>query len=129
LTTVFCDRAACSHIKYGDAIAINAGNAAYFLSMHIIQDVTGRNLTEAQRIKMYELYFITLRAGHAGQAFDIKGLDYMMDQVRGLCSCDCVCLPACGLCSMPIWLTCVVSCLGAGRPLRTATRRRPWRRR
>lgn len=30
------------------------------------------------RCRLYEIYFLTLRAGHAGQAFDIYGLDYLM---------------------------------------------------
>jgi len=33
------------------------------------------------KLKMYEMYFLTLRAGHSGQGFDINGLDYMMDEV------------------------------------------------
>jgi predicted secreted hydrolase len=68
------------HKTYGEAIAINAGTAAYFLSMHILYERTP-SLTPETRLKMYDMYMLTLRAGHAGQAFDINGLDYMMDDI------------------------------------------------
>lgn len=68
----------CCHIKFGDSIAINAGTAAYFLAMDTLQSRTP-NLTPATRLKLYELYFLTLRAGHCGQGFDIYGLDYLME--------------------------------------------------
>lgn len=66
------------HVVHGDAIAINAGTAAYFLSLHILQSLTP-DLDVATRCRLYEIYFLTLRAGHSGQAFDIYGLDYLMD--------------------------------------------------
>jgi len=68
------------HKLYGDAIAINAGSAAYFMSMQILQQMTP-DMSEDLRLKLYEHYFLTLRAGHAGQAFDINGVDYMMDEI------------------------------------------------
>src|SRR5690606_3101506 len=68
------------HVKHGDGIAINAGTAAYFLAMDILQARTP-GLTSELRIKLFEIYFLTLRAGHCGQAFDINGLDYLMDEV------------------------------------------------
>jgi len=71
------------HVQHGNAIAINAGTAAYFLSLHILQSLTP-DLDVTTRCRLYEIYFLTLRAGHAGQAFDIYGLDYLMDEaVRG----------------------------------------------
>ena len=68
----------CCHIMYGEALAINAGTAAYFLAMDILQSKTP-NMSAEMRNKLYELYFLTLRAGHCGQGFDIYGLDYMME--------------------------------------------------
>ena len=65
------------HLVHGDAIAINAGTAAYFLSLHILQSLTP-DLDVVTRNRLYEIYFLTLRAGHCGQAFDIYGLDYLM---------------------------------------------------
>lgn len=67
------------HVVHGDAVAINAGTAAYFLSLHILQSLTP-DLDVATRCRLYEIYFLTLRAGHSGQAFDIYGLDYLMDE-------------------------------------------------
>ncbi len=55
------------------------GTAAYFLSLHILQSLTP-DLDVTVRCRLYEIYFLTLRAGHAGQAFDIYGLDYLMDE-------------------------------------------------
>lgn len=71
------------HMVHGDAIAINAGTAAYFLSLQILQELTP-GLTPLLRNRLYEMYILTLRSGHAGQAFDIYGLDYLMDEaVKG----------------------------------------------
>lgn len=56
-----------------------AGTAAYFLSLHILQSLTP-DLDVVTRNRLYEIYFLTLRAGHCGQAFDIYGLDYLMDE-------------------------------------------------
>ena len=77
----------CCHKIYGDAIAINAGTAAYFIALDILQKKSP-NMTQATRIQIYEQYFLTLRAGHAGQAFDIKGLEYMMDDAIATGECD-----------------------------------------
>jgi len=68
------------HKMLGEAVAINSGTAAYFLSMHLTQ-ARSKDMPDKMRLKLYELYFLTLRAGHAGQAFDIYGLDYMMEDV------------------------------------------------
>jgi geranylgeranyl pyrophosphate synthase/predicted secreted hydrolase len=62
------------HIIYGNALAINTGCAAYFLSLHILNKMTP-NLDAETRLRLYELYFLGLRAGHAGQGFDLYGLD------------------------------------------------------
>lgn len=68
------------HRVHGNAIAINAGTAAYFLTLYSLQQMTP-SMTAQTKLRMYETYMLTLRAGHAGQAFDIRGLDYMMDDV------------------------------------------------
>jgi geranylgeranyl pyrophosphate synthase/predicted secreted hydrolase len=74
------------HKLFGSPIAINAGTAAYFLGLHILQART--DLTPAKRLKLYQLYVLTLRAGHSGQAFDIYGLAHIMDKavVSGDCT-------------------------------------------
>jgi len=65
----------CAHLIYGEPLCINAGTAAYFMCEHLIK---APNLSEAQLNKVYQLYFACLRGGHAGQALDIYGLDYLM---------------------------------------------------
>lgn len=57
---------------FGLPTAINAGNAAYFLSELFTNRIP--NLPLATRVAIYEQYFVALRAAHAGQGLDIRGL-------------------------------------------------------
>lgn len=66
------------HLLYGEALAINAGCAAYFLSEVLIHEI---RLTDKEKLRIYALYFEALRAAHAGQAADIDGLDALMPRV------------------------------------------------
>jgi geranylgeranyl pyrophosphate synthase len=66
------------HLLYGEAIAINAGCASYFLAEVLIH---GANLTDQEKLRLYALYFEALRAAHAGQAADIAGLGPLTSQV------------------------------------------------
>jgi geranylgeranyl pyrophosphate synthase len=66
----------CAHMVFGEPIAINAGTAAYFQGQQLLL-VPG--LTPTQLNQVYDYYFCALRAGHAGQALDISGLDYLME--------------------------------------------------
>ena len=68
----------CAHLLYGEPLCINAGTAAYFQCEQLIR---APGLTADELNKCYGLYFSALRGGHAGQALDIYGLDYMMDEV------------------------------------------------
>jgi len=68
----------CAHLMYGEAICINAGTAAYFQGQKML---ALPNLDDKTMVRVYDMYFMALRAGHAGQALDISGLDYMMDDV------------------------------------------------
>lgn len=63
------------HEIYGEALAINAGTVAYFLGQVLVND---SRLTDAEKLRFYDLYFEALRAAHAGQAIDIDGLDALM---------------------------------------------------
>lgn len=63
------------HLLYGDATAINAGTAAYFLGQKLLHS---ERMSDRDKLRIYDLYFETLRAGHAGQALDIAGLDDAM---------------------------------------------------
>jgi len=65
------------HQKYGLATAINAGSSAYF---SVYYAIAGLNVTPEVRNRVYEQYFLTMRAGHLGQALDINGLDAVMDE-------------------------------------------------
>jgi geranylgeranyl pyrophosphate synthase/predicted secreted hydrolase len=58
------------HVTYGEACAINAGSAAYFLAEPPIER---DGLTAADKLRIYQLYFEAMRAGHAGQALDLAG--------------------------------------------------------
>jgi len=60
-----------AHLKYGEAIAINAGTAAYFMGERLL---TRSLLSDAAKLEVYDHYFEALRAGHAGQAIDLDGL-------------------------------------------------------
>lgn len=58
------------HVMFGEACAINAGTAAYFLAEPPLdQD----RISDADKLKVYRLYFDAMRAGHAGQALDLAG--------------------------------------------------------
>lgn len=66
------------HKIYGEALAINAGCASYFLA----QIPVGRSgLDESMRARIYEAYFEAMRSAHAGQAFDIASLGHFMPGV------------------------------------------------
>ena len=65
------------HLTYGIAQAINAGTAAYFLPLPTLIEQTP-GLTTEMKLKIYEMTFFTLRAGHVGQGLDIYGLNYLM---------------------------------------------------
>ena len=68
------------HLLHGTAQAINAGTAAYFMPLHALLKQTPQ-LSSDIILRIYEITFLILRAGHIGQALDIRGLDYMMDDV------------------------------------------------
>lgn len=60
------------HRVFGDATAINAGNAAYFS----FDQAMARLLPDGDeqiRLRVYQTYMRAMRAGHAGQALDITG--------------------------------------------------------
>ena len=59
------------HVVHGDALAINAGTSCYFMGQHLLK---GSAVSNHDKLRLYDLYFEALRAGHAGQAADIKGL-------------------------------------------------------
>ncbi|HUJ25514.1 MAG TPA: polyprenyl synthetase family protein, partial [Myxococcales bacterium] len=58
------------HVVYGDGLAINAGTAAYFIGQRLLEQSP---VTSEQKVRIYNLYFEAMRAGHAGQALDLTG--------------------------------------------------------
>lgn len=60
------------HVVYGNALAINAGTSCYFMGQRLLHS---SKVSPADKLRLYDLYFEALRAGHAGQAADIEGLD------------------------------------------------------
>lgn len=67
------------HEIYGEPVAINAGSACYFIGQICVY--RAKELDDSKKLRIYHLYFEALRAAHSGQALDIHGLDYMMDEV------------------------------------------------
>jgi len=66
------------HLVYGEPLAINAGIAAYFIGQKLL---ISDELSDAQKLILYDLYFEALRAGHAGQAIDLDGMNDLMPEV------------------------------------------------
>jgi geranylgeranyl pyrophosphate synthase/predicted secreted hydrolase len=66
------------HVVHGEPIAINAGTAAYFLAQRLL--VTSE-VSNADKLRLYDLYFEAMRAGHAGQAIDLDGMSALMPEV------------------------------------------------
>lgn len=64
------------HVVHGEAKAINAGTAAYFLAQRLL---ISSEVSPAAKLRLYDLYFEAMRAGHAGQALDLDGLADLMD--------------------------------------------------
>lgn len=56
------------HLVYGDALAINAGTACYFMGQKLL---VSKETSDKDALRLYDLYFEALRAGHAGQAIDL----------------------------------------------------------
>jgi geranylgeranyl pyrophosphate synthase/predicted secreted hydrolase len=67
-----------AHMLYGESLAINSGTACYFMGQKLL---VGPSLSDREKLAIYDHYFQALRAGHAGQALDIDGVDFMMADV------------------------------------------------
>jgi geranylgeranyl pyrophosphate synthase/predicted secreted hydrolase len=66
----------CCHVIHGEPIAINAGSACYFLGQKLL---ASDSLSDRDKLRIYDLYFAALRAGHSGQALDLYGVDDVMN--------------------------------------------------
>lgn len=63
------------HVVHGEPIAINAGTAAYFLTQNLLHS---DEIDDKAQLRIYQLYFSAMRAGHAGQAIDLGGMAPLM---------------------------------------------------
>lgn len=59
------------HKKFGVDVAINAGNALYFLPLYALLQANDE-LTDTQRLKLYNIYSEEMIHVHFGQALDIR---------------------------------------------------------
>lgn len=66
------------HLVHGEPLAINAGTAAYFMGQRLL---VGNDVSAASKLRLYDLYFEALRAGHAGQAIDLDGMSHLLREV------------------------------------------------
>lgn len=65
-----------SHEIFGIDKAINIGTSAYFLAENVFSSRSRSSwdtIDSDRRLRMYELYFQAMRAGHAGQSLDLRG--------------------------------------------------------
>jgi geranylgeranyl pyrophosphate synthase len=67
-----------SHVLYGESIALNAGTACYFMGQQLLHS---DRISSQDRLRLYDLYFEAMRAGHAGQALDLAGHDHVMAEI------------------------------------------------
>ncbi|WP_047871616.1 polyprenyl synthetase family protein [Nocardiopsis sp. RV163] len=67
-----------AHVLFGEAVAVNAGTAAYFALDRVLNRVLPDDA--ALRLRVYQVYLRVLRAGHGGQAIDIAGHRAAMDE-------------------------------------------------
>ncbi|MFE6390073.1 polyprenyl synthetase family protein [Nocardiopsis dassonvillei] len=67
-----------THVVFGEAVAVNAGTAAYFALDRVLNRVLPDDA--ALRLRVYQVYLRALRAGHGGQAIDIAGHRAAMDE-------------------------------------------------
>ncbi|GGY99192.1 polyprenyl synthetase family protein [Streptomyces nitrosporeus] len=57
-----------AHTVYGEATALNAGTAAYFVFDRVLRALV---LSDADRLRTYEILCAMLRCAHAGQGLDL----------------------------------------------------------
>jgi len=61
----------CLHLIYGNDIAINVGNAMYFMPLVVFKDFKAKGVPEKTILKAYELYSQEMINLHFGQGLDI----------------------------------------------------------
>jgi geranylgeranyl pyrophosphate synthase/predicted secreted hydrolase len=66
-----------AHLIYGEPLAINSGTAGYFITQRLLRT---SEVSANDKLRLYDLYFEAMRAGHAGQAIDLDGLDSQLQR-------------------------------------------------
>ncbi|MFI7636736.1 polyprenyl synthetase family protein [Nonomuraea sp. NPDC049400] len=66
------------HMVFGEATAINAGTAAYFVYDQLLRRTVPDD--ESLRLRVHEVFLQVMHAAHAGQALDIAGHRAAMDE-------------------------------------------------
>ena len=84
------------HHAHGTDIALNAGNAMYFIPLKVIDREYGK-LDDSQRLAAYEMLTHELNRTHLGQGMDIcwhnqKAVTVDEDQYYEMCACKTGCL-------------------------------------
>jgi geranylgeranyl diphosphate synthase type I len=84
------------HHLYGEDIALNAGNALYFIPLKIISQDPG-DLPDGTRLQAFDMLMHELNRTHLGQGVDIKwhnepGHDVTEDEYLEMCACKTGCL-------------------------------------
>ncbi|WP_336002526.1 polyprenyl synthetase family protein [Halorientalis halophila] len=84
------------HLEYGTDIALNAGNAMYFLPLKIITHDPG-DLDDGTRLAAYEMLMHELNRTHLGQGMDItwhndREIDISEAEYLEMCACKTGCL-------------------------------------
>ena len=84
------------HHAHGTDVALNAGNAMYFLPLKIITHDPG-DLSAERRLDAYEMLMYELNRTHLGQGMDIRwhneaGIDISEAEYLEMCACKTGCL-------------------------------------
>ncbi|XP_049852558.1 geranylgeranyl pyrophosphate synthase-like [Schistocerca gregaria] len=61
----------CLHLTYGQDVAINTGNAMYFLPLHVLREMKENGHPDSVIISAYQMYGEELTKLHLGQSLDI----------------------------------------------------------
>ncbi|MFC6718460.1 polyprenyl synthetase family protein [Natrialbaceae archaeon GCM10025810] len=84
------------HHVYGEDVALNAGNAMYFLPLKVVTHDPA-NLPAERRLAVYEMLMHELNRTHLGQGMDIRwhnerGIRVSPEQYLEMCACKTGCL-------------------------------------
>jgi geranylgeranyl diphosphate synthase type I len=85
------------HHEVGTDIALNAGNALYFVPLKLL-DRTRADIEDSQRLDAYEMFTHELNRTHLGQSMDVvwhnrREIDTSESEYYEMCACKTGCLP------------------------------------